>query len=105
MFGHINWKCNENCVSIDLDTLPSERGIRRAQGAIYALSFNYLGKEIMDSNSSTGITCRTHGSRVQGKGSYCVHGITVLGTYGKLQALSISSESRGNLSLLNKPYL
>ena len=105
MFGRSNWKFHtENQKLIDLDTAPDKKSIRRADGAIQALSLSCLVKEIMDSDESV-ITYHTDSSKVQGTGAYSVQGITINGKYRSLPALPISNECRENLSLLKQTIL
>ena len=105
MCGRSNWKFHtENQELIDLDTAPDKKSIKRAEGAIQALSLSCLVEEIMESDESV-ITYHTHNSKVQGTGAFSVQGITINGKYRSLPALPISNECRENLSLLKQTIL
>ena len=105
MFGRNNWKFHsENQNLIDLDTAPDKKIIRRAEGALQALSLSCLVEEIMESDDSV-ITYHTDSSKVQGTGGYLVQEITIDGKYRSLPALPISNECRDNLSLLKQTIL
>ena len=79
MFGRSNWKFHtKNQELIDLDTAPDKKSIRRAEGAIQALSLSCLFEEILDSEESV-ITYHKASSKVHGTGAYSVQGIAIDG--------------------------
>ena len=103
---NLRWKTSEedDCV-VDLDTVPDKRAIRKMGNAREVLALASLVEKIMSSEDRTTIVYHDDGSKKQGAGSFSVQGVTVDKKWYPFPTLSISSETRENLSQLKLTIL
>ena len=100
------WKTSEEDDSVvDLDTVPDKSAIRKMGNAREVLALASLVEKIMSSDDRTTIVYHDDGSKKQGAGSFSVQGVTVDKKWYPFPTLTISSETRENLSQLKLTIL
>lgn len=103
---NLKWKkFDDDEDTIDLDTVPDKKQIRTMGKAREALALNCLVEKIMSSDEKTTVVYHDDGSKKQGAGSFSVQGATINKKFYPFPTLSISSETRENLSQLKLTVL
>ena len=85
---------------IDLDTAPSSVNNQREARVRELFVLAEIAEKVMKSDDTSTITYHDDGSRKQGTGAFSVQGISVDRRYHPLPTLSITRETRSNLTEL-----
>ena len=98
-------KHDEDQGVVDLDTVPDKKAIRVAGAGREALALSSLVEKIMASDENTTVVYHDDGSKKQGAGSFSVQGVTISKKFYPFPTLSLSAETRENLSQLKLTIL
>ena len=98
-------KHDEDQGVVDLDTVPDKKAIRVAGAGREALALSSLVEKIMASDEKTTVVYHDDGSKKQGAGSFSVQGATISKKFYPFPTLSLSAETRENLSQLKLTIL
>ena len=103
---NIEWKSfDQDATEVDLDTLPDTKRIIAMGKAREALALSSIVEKMMNSEERATIVYHDDGSKKQGAGSFSVQGITIDRKFYPFPTLSLSSETRENLSRLKLTIL
>ena len=103
---NVIWKKHdEDQGVVDLDTVPDKKAIRVAGAGREALALSSLVEKIMASDEKTTVVYHDDGSKKQGAGSFSVQGATISKKFYPFPTLSLSAETRENLSQLKLTIL
>ena len=103
---NIEWKkFDQDETAVDLDTMPDTKRIREMGKAREALALSSVVEKMMNSEERATIVYHDDGSKKQGAGSFSVQGITIDRKFYPFPTISLSSETRENLSQLKLTIL